>query len=293
MTVWQQFEEKGIKVFFLLVACVSVLIVALIFIFLGKEAAPLFKTVSIGELFGVNWYPVSYQKAQYGLLPLLAGSILVTVMSIIIAIPLGVGAAIYISEIAGTKEREFLKPFIEILAGIPSIVLGFFGLVVVGPLVKKIFDLPTGLCALTGALMLAVMALPTIITISEDAIRNVPKSYRQASLALGASSLQTTFRVIIPAALSGIVAAVMLGIGRVIGETMTVMMVTGNAAVIPHSPFDSVRTMTATIAAEMGEVPFGSEHYHALFLVGVILLVMTFIINYIAQKVLQKYRIGE
>ena len=178
------------------------------------------------------------------------------------------------------------------LAGIPSVVLGFFGLVVVAPLVKEVFGLNSGLNALTGALLLALMAIPTIITISEDAIRNVPQSFKEASFSLGASKLQTIGKVTVPAALSGIVAAVMLGVGRVVGETMAVMMVTGNAAIITFSPTESVRTMTATIAAEMGEVPFGSDHYHALFVIGVVLLFMTFGLNMIAQKVLKKYRIG-
>jgi phosphate transport system permease protein len=199
---------------------------------------------------------------------------------------------VYISELARPLEREILKPFIEILAGIPSVVLGFFGLVVLAPLVKGAFGLPTGFTALTGAALLALMAIPTVISISEDAIRSVPESYKAASLALGASRMQTIWRVTVPAALPGIVAAVMLGTGRVIGETMAVMMVTGNAAVITGSPFKSVRTMTATIAAEMGEVPFGSDHYRALFCVGIVLLLATFGLNVIAQKVLKKYRMG-
>ncbi|MBI5787598.1 MAG: phosphate ABC transporter permease subunit PstC [Candidatus Schekmanbacteria bacterium] len=286
-------KEKGVKTVFLITASMSILVVAMIFLFLGKEGLSIFKEVPLSSVWVDKWYPVSFRKPQFGIIPLLAGSLLVTAIAIIFAVPLAVGTAIYIAEIAKPMEREFLKPFIEVLAGIPSVVNGFLGMVILSPLVKKVFSLSTGLNALTGGLMLGIMAVPTIISISEDAIRNVPQSYKQASLALGASFLQTTFKVTVPAALSGIIASVMLGIGRVIGETMTVMMVTGNAAIIPHSAFDSVRTMTATIAAEMGEVPFGSTHYHALFLVGFILLSITFLINYIAQKVLHKYRLGE
>ncbi|HEY3250529.1 MAG TPA: phosphate ABC transporter permease subunit PstC, partial [Ignavibacteria bacterium] len=201
--------------------------------------------------------------------------------------------AIYISEIANAKEREFLKPFIEILAGIPSVVLGFFGLVVVAPAVKGLFGLNTGLTALTGAVLLAFMAIPTIITISEDAIKSVPAAYKEASLALGANKLITLWKVTVPAALSGIVAAVMLGMGRVVGETMAVMMVTGNAPVISLNPFTSVRTMTATIAAEMGEVTFGSAHYSALFWVGIVLMLMTFLLNLVSYRVLKRYGMYE
>jgi phosphate transport system permease protein len=271
-----------------MVTSTAILVVFLIFLFLGKEALPTLKEVSLSNLFGKGWYPVSFVQEQFGIVPLVAGSIVVTIMATILVIPFGVTGAIYISELARSGEREILKPFVEILAGIPSVVLGFFGLVVLGPLIKEIFNLDTGLTALTGAVLLAFMAVPTVMSISEDALRAVPTSYKEASLALGATRLQTIWRVIVPAASSGIVAAIMLGIGRVIGETMAVMMVTGNAAIIPNSPFDSVRTMTATIAAEMGEVPFGSTHYHALFFVGLILLVVTFLINLVALRVLAK-----
>ncbi|MFZ5432410.1 MAG: phosphate ABC transporter permease subunit PstC [Calditrichota bacterium] len=288
-TRWQ---DKAVRLLLQGAALTSILVVILIFVFLGREAVPFIKDPGIGELFVNRWNPVSFEKEMFGILPLLSGSILVTLLATVIAVPFGVFAAIYIAEIAHPAEREFLKPFIELLAGLPSVVIGFFGLVVVAPLVKQVFHLYTGLNALTGALLLALMAIPTIISISEDAIRGVPASYKEASLALGASRLQTIRKVTVPAALSGIVAAVMLGIGRVIGETMAVMMVTGNAAVITGNPLHSVRTMTATIAAEMGEVPFGSAHYRALFCVGIVLLIMTFGLNIIAQRVLKKYRIG-
>ena len=288
-TAWQ---EKAVKLTLFSAASTSILIVLGIFTFLGKEAGHFAVTPGIGKLLSSRWIPVSFQEESFGLLPLITGSLLVTVLATLLTIPFGVGASVYISELARPLEREMLKPFIEILAGIPSVVIGFFGLVVLAPLIKTIFGLPTGFTALTGAALLALMAIPTVISISEDAIRSVPESYKAASLALGASEMQTTWRVTVPAALPGIVAAVMLGTGRVIGETMAVMMVTGNAAVISASPFDSVRTMTATIAAEMGEVPFGSDHYRALFCIGIVLLLATFGLNMIAQKVLKKYRMG-
>jgi len=285
-------QEKAIRVLLLGAASTSILIVALIFVFLGKETAPFLDEPGAGELVGTRWMPVSFQGESFGILPLVSGSVLVTIVATLVTIPFGVCAAVYIAEIAAEKEREILKPFIELLATIPSVVLGFFGLLVLGPIVKQLFGLSTGLTALTGSLLLALMAIPTVISISEDAIRSVPESYKAASLALGASRLQTLWKVTVPAALSGIIAAVMLGMGRVVGETMAVMMVTGNAAVITASPLDSVRTMTATIAAEMGEVPFGSDHYRALFCVGIVLLLATLTLNVIAQRVLKQYRMG-
>jgi phosphate transport system permease protein len=267
-------------------------IVICIFVFILKEAVPFAKQPGLSELFGSRWVPVSAQKESFGIIPLVTGSILVTVLAMLLTIPFGVGAAVYISELSNPLEREILKPFIELLAGIPSVVIGFFGLVVLVPLVKSCFGLATGLTAFSGAILLALMAIPTVTSISEDALRSVPRSYKEASLALGASRIRTIWRVTVPAALPGIMAAVMLGIGRVIGETMAVMMVTGNAAIITFWPFDSVRTMTATIAAEMGEVAFGSDHYRALFCIGIILLLATFGLNIAAQKVLRKYRMS-
>jgi len=287
--VW---KEKAIRLMLFATASTSILIVIGIFVFVGKEAGHFAVDPGLKELLGSRWTPVSFQKESFGLLPLITGSLLVTGLATILTIPFGVGAAVYISELARPIEREILKPFIEILAGIPSVVIGFFGLVVLVPMIKSVFNLSTGLTALAGAVLLALMAIPTVVSISEDAIRSVPASYKAASLALGANKMQTIWKVTVPAALPGIVAAVMLGIGRVIGETMAVMMVTGNAAVITASPFDSVRTMTATIAAEMGEVAFGSVHYRALFCVGIVLLLATFGLNIIAQKFLKKYRMG-
>jgi phosphate transport system permease protein len=261
----------------------AIFFVALIFLFLLKEGAPAFWEVSLGNLFGERWYP---NEDLFGTLPLILGSLLVTAGAVIIALPLGLATAIFIRELAPNWLREILKPLIEILAGIPSVVLGFLGMIAVAPLMRETLDIPTGLTAFTGSLMLAYMALPTMISVAEDAIDAVPKEYRDGALAMGATHWQTIWRVVMPAARSGVIMAVMLGIGRAIGETMAVMMVTGNAARIPHewyALFLPARTMTATIAAEMGEVAQGSTHYHVLFAVGILLFVVTFIINAIAS----------
>jgi phosphate transport system permease protein len=263
----------------------AILFVALIFLFLLREGAPAFWEVSPGNLFGRRWYP---NEDKFGTLPLILGSLLVTAGAVVIALPLGLATAIFVRELAPDWLREILKPLIEVLAGIPSVVLGFLGMVAVAPLVREWFNAPTGLTAFTGSLMLAYMALPTIISVAEDAIDAVPKSYRDGALALGATHWQTIWRVVLPSARSGVIMAVMLGIGRAIGETMAVMMVTGNAARIPaewNALFLPVRTMTATIAAEMGEVAQGGTHYHVLFGVGILLFVVTFIINAIASIV--------
>jgi phosphate transport system permease protein len=263
----------------------AIFFVALIFLFLLREGAPAFWEASLDNLFGRRWYP---NEDLFGTLPLILGSLLVTAGALVIALPLGLATAVFIRELAPTWLREFLKPLIEVLAGIPSVVLGFLGMVAVAPLVRETFEVPTGLTGFTGSLMLAYMALPTIISVAEDAIDAVPKTYRDGALALGATRWQMIWRVVLPAARSGVIIAVMLGIGRAIGETMAVMMVTGNAARIPgewHALFLPVRTMTATIAAEMGEVAQGSTHYHVLFAVGILLFLVTFLINAIASAV--------
>jgi phosphate transport system permease protein len=287
------YKEKGIESVLFFVSTLTVAVLFLICLFLFRDGLLLFKETSLLDfLTGRFWYPTSVNK-QFGLLPLFLGSLLVTAGAILFSVPLGIASAIYISEIAHPKVADFLKPFIEILAGIPSVVFGFFGLVVLVPFMQNTFNLPTGQTALTGSIMLGIMALPTIVTISEDAISSVPSTLRQGSLALGATRWQTIYKVIIPAALSGISAAVMLGVGRAIGETMTLMMVTGNAAIIPSFPggfLDPVRTMTATIALEMGEVPQGSDHFYALFAVGSVLFIITFLINLIADSIKKKYR---
>ena len=262
----------------------AIIIIALIFFFLLREGSAAFLDVPLRQLFGGRWYPI---EDLYGLWPLLVGSFLVTIGAVIIAVPLGLTAAIYLGEIAPAWQREILKPLIEILAGIPSIVLGFFGWVALAPFVQAM-GAPTGLTAFSGSLILAYMALPTIISITEDALYAVPREYRDGSLALGATQWQTIWRVVLPAARSGIVVAVMLGVGRAIGETMAVLMVTGNAANIPSfgpaAFFQPVRTMTATIAAEMGEVAQGSLHYSVLFGIGIVLFIITFGLNSLASR---------
>jgi phosphate transport system permease protein len=266
----------------------SVVFVLLIFIFLLKEGLSLFASTDLRSfLFGINWYPIS-DPPQFGILPLILGSLLVTFGAIVIAVPLGIAAAVYVAEVAPLWLRDILKTGIELLAAIPSIVLGFIGIVTLAPLLKNIFHLPSGLTALAGAIMLAFMAMPTIVSIIEDSIVAVPRSYREGSLALGATHWQTIYRVVLPASTSGILAAIMLGIGRVIGETMAVLMITGNAAVIPTSFLQPVRTLTATIAAEMGEAVSGSSHYYALFAIGIILFIISFIINLLADRFLHK-----
>lgn len=234
---------------------------------------------------GREWIPTATPAPQFGVLPLILGTLWVSIVAILIALPLGLGVAIYLSELAGERMRKILKPTIELLAGIPSVVYGFFGLVVLVPLVQKIFGLPVGETGFTGSLILAIMALPTIITVAEDAMRGTPRVMREASLALGATHWQTIYKVIVPYAKSGISAAVVLGIGRAIGETMAVLMVTGNAAVMPRTLFEPLRTIPATIAAELGEAPAGGAHYQALFLLGCVLFLFTLVISISAEAI--------
>jgi len=281
-------KEFVIEKLILFCGLASIFFVVLIFLFLLKEGLAVFKTVTPPQfLFGKSWYPIS-EPPHLGILPLILGSLMVTLGAALISIPIGVACAVYIAEVAPLKIKEILKSGIELLAAIPSVVLGFIGMVTLVPWIKSIFHLPTGLTALSGAVMLAFMAMPTIVSIAEDALYSVPKTYKEGALALGATHWQAIHRVILPAASSGIMAAVMLGIGRVIGETMAVMMITGNAAVIPHSILQPVRTLTATIAAEMGEAVVGSEHYFALFAVGIVLFVISFIVNVGADLFLHK-----
>ena len=286
----RKFKEFFIEKLILICGLASIFFVVLIFLFLTKEGLAVFKSISpTNFLLGKNWYPIS-EPPQLGILPLILGSLLVTLGAAIISIPIGVACAVYIAEIAPLKIKEILKAGIELLAAIPSVVLGFIGMVTLVPWVKTTFGLPTGLTALSGSIILAFMAMPTIVSVAEDALYSVPKSYKEGAFALGATHWQTIYRVLLPAASSGIVAAVMLGIGRVIGETMAVMMITGNAAVIPQSIFVPVRTLTATIAAEMGEAVVGSEHYFALFAIGIVLFFMSFVINVTADLFLHKRR---
>jgi len=273
----------------LLLSCASLSIVFLagITVTLFKEGLPIFKEVSVFKfLFGRYWYP-TYDPPDFGILPLILGSLWVTVGALFVAVPLGVGSAMYISELAHPKLREILKPMVELLASVPSVVYGFFGMVFLGPLVQRLFDLPVGLTCFTASIILGMMALPTVASIAEDAISAVPRELREASYALGAMKWETITKVVVPAASSGIIAAVILGFGRAVGETMTVLMVAGGAAVIPRSVFQPVRTMTATIAAEMGEAPMGSDHYHALFGIALVLFFITLGFNLLADKIIK------
>jgi len=263
----------------------AVVLVILIFIFLIREGVPALLQVPLAELARVRWYPI---EEYYGLLPLIAGSLVITVGAAAISLPLGVATAIFIAEIVPDWMREILKPVVEVLAGIPSVVIGFMGMLVIAPLFRTALGIPTGLTAFTGIVLLAWMALPTVVSVVEDVLDTVPKTYRDAGLALGMTRWQTIWRIVLPAGKSGILTALMLGIGRAIGETMTVMMVTGNAPRMARHPLDiflPIRTMTATIAAEMGEVAQGSTHYHVLFAVGLALFVITFAVNLAAAAV--------
>lgn len=243
-----------------------------------------------GFLSGTEWFPTALPAASMGMMPLLLGTLLVAFFSILFALPLGLAAAVYMAEIADERVRRILKPMIELLAGIPSVVYGFFGLVVIVPFVQEAFNLPVGETALAGSIVLGIMALPTIITVSEDALRTTPRYMKEASLALGASHWQTIKNIIVPYAASGITAAAILGIGRAIGETMAVLMVTGNSAIIPHSLLQPVRTIPATIAAELGEAPFGGLHFKALFALGCILFLITLVINLLVERVIEKQK---
>ena len=255
------------------------------------EGVPIFKEAGLFDfLFGKLWYP-TYDPADFGILPLIMGTVWVTIGALVVGVILGVGSALYINELAGQRQRAILKPMIEILAAIPSIIYGFFGMVLVAPFLQNLLGLPTGLCAFTGSLILGIMAVPTVCSISEDALSYVPKNFREASLALGANRWQTLVKVVMPAAGSGISTAIILGMSKAVGETMTVLMVTGGAAVIPHSFFNPVRPMTSAIAAEMGEAVMGSSHFHALFAIGLILFFMTFFFNVVAELVSRRFRL--
>ncbi len=263
----------------------AILFVALIFFFLLREGLPALGEVEMSSLFGVRWYPI---ENYFSIVPLITGSLIVTFGAALIAVPFGIGTAIYISEIAPRWMREILKPLVELLGGLPSVVLGFLGILIVSPFLRIFLDLPTGLTAFTGSLLLGGIAVPTVVSVAEDALDTVPRAYREGAWALGATKWQTIWRVTLPAARSGVLTAVMLGVGRAIGETMTVMMVTGNAPVLAvklGSLFSPVRTMTATIAAEMGEVANGSTHYHVLFFIGMVLFLISLIVNVIASAV--------
>ena len=263
----------------------AIIFVGMIFLFLAGEGLPAILEVPLGNLFSTRWYPI---EEYFGVVPLFGGSLIVTVGAAMFAIPIGIGSAIFIAEVSPRWAREILKPLVEVLGGLPSVVLGFLGIMILSPYLRRLLDLPTGLTALAGGILLGGISIPTIVSVAEDALDAVPRSYRDAALALGATRWQTIWRVTLPAARSGVLTAIMLGIGRAIGETMTVMMVTGNAPVLPFSLgalFHPVRTMTATIAAEMGEVANGSTHYHVLFFIGIVLFLISLGINVAASAV--------
>jgi phosphate transport system permease protein len=284
-------KERTIERVLFFSAFLSIIILGLIFVFLFREAIPIFSLVKPFDfLLGTEWFPSSFKNPRYGALPLITGSLLVVATATIIAVPLGVICAIYIAEVANDRLKEVLKPVIEIIAGIPSVVFGFIALVILSNVLHEAFQTTYRLNALNGALILALMILPTIISISEDAINAVPQEYREASLAMGATKWETIRHVVIPSAKSGITVGIMLGIGRAVGETMAVLMATGNAPIFTLDLLRSVETMTAVIAIEMGEVVFGSPHYHALFAIGLILFTITFAINLVADIVINRER---
>jgi phosphate transport system permease protein len=288
-------KEKSIKTVLFFTAFFAVIVVTFILLFLLRDGLPIFVQAGpISFIFGPDWAPTSVEPL-YGIFPLIAGTLLVTFGAMVFAVPLSICCAIYIAELASPRMKNILKPAIELLAGIPSVVYGFFGLIVLTGFIRVTFDLPTGETWLAASVLLGIMALPTIVSVSEDAISAVPREYKEGSLAIGATRWQTISRVLVPAALSGIAAAIILGIGRAVGETMAVMMVAGNAAIIPDPVWNilsPLRTLTGTLGIEMGEVPIGSEHYNALFGVAVVLLVITLVINLSAVAILRWLREG-
>jgi len=290
MALARKTKDQIIQNIFFLTALSSIIALGLIMVYLFLEGLPIFEKVSVTNfLFGDYWYPTS-DPPDFGIFPLIAASVAVTLVSSAIAIPLGVMTAIYLAEIAGPRSHDFFKPIVELLAALPSVVIGFFGMVIVAPFLQETFNLATGLNLFNAAIMLAFMSVPTICSVSEDAIYSVPRELKEASLALGATRWETISRVILPASLSGISTAVILGMSRAIGETMVVLMVAGGAAMIPTSLFDPVRPMPSSIAAEMAEAPFRGDHYHALFAIGIVLFIFTLIFNIIAAHIAEKHK---
>jgi phosphate transport system permease protein len=289
MAISRKDKDSVIRIAFLVTALSSIVVLGLIMIYLFIEGLPIFEHVSVSDfLFGHLWYPTS-DPPDFGIFPLIVASVAVTLVSSAMAIPLGVMTAIYLAEIAGPKTRGFFKPVVELLAALPSVVIGFFGMVVVAPFLQEAFDLATGLNLFNAAIMLAFMSVPTICSVSEDAIYSVPAELKEASLALGATHWETIARVILPASLSGISTAIILGMSRAIGETMVVLMVAGGAGMIPTSLFSPVRPMPSSIAAEMAEAPFRGDHYHALFAIGIVLFLFTLLFNIIADHISEKH----
>ncbi len=290
MAISRQVKEKWMRGLFFVIASASITVLLAITIFLFVEGIPIFDVVSVKDfVFGEYWYP-TYDPPDFGIYPLIVASLGVTGVSAAIAIPLGVMTAVYLAEIATPRIREIVKPVVELLAALPSVVIGFFGMVVVAPFLTEYFNIAIGLNLFNAALMLAFMSIPTICSISEDAIYSVPDALREASLALGATHLETIVRVVLPASISGISTAVILGMSRAIGETMVVLMVAGGAAMVPLSIFDPVRPLPASIAAEMAEAPFRGDHYYALFATGIVLFLFTLLFNLIADQISHRYR---
>lgn len=288
---WGILSEKAIELLIRLCGISAILFVFGIFFFVFREGAPLLSKLKFKEFFtSIEWYPTSVHHVRYGALALIAGTASVTLLAMAIAVPFGLGAAIFISEFCERRTRETLKIVIELLAAIPSVVWGFIGLTVMNMLIMKVFDQPIGLNVLNGAIILALMSAPIIVSIGEDALKAVPDSYREAALALGVTRWQLVYKVLLPAAKNGLLAAVLLGVGRAVGETMAVLMATGHAIKIPTSAMDSVRTLTATIAAELGEAPVHSPHYQVLFIIGILLFLITFVVNLTADFVVRGIR---
>jgi phosphate transport system permease protein len=290
---WAVLGERALEVLIYLCGISAIVFVLGIFFFVFKEAFPVLGTekFSISQfLFSDQWYPTSDVNKRYGVLAMIAGTFGVTVLAMAIAVPFGIGGAIYISEFCGPKVRETLKIVIELLAAIPSVVWGFIGLTVMSRLIVKYTGAPVGVNVLNGGIILALMSVPIIVSIGEDALKAVPDSFREAGIALGATRWQLIWRVLLPAAKTGLLAAVLLGVGRAVGETMAVLMATGHAVHIPHSVLDSVRTLTANIAAELGEAPADSDHYRVLFLTGVLLFMITFAVNLAADFIVRGIR---
>ncbi len=290
MTNARQRTDQSVRIIFFSVALASIAILAMIMIFLFMEGLPIFKKVTFFDfVFGKFWYPTS-DPPDFGIFPLIVASIAVTLVSAVISVPLGVMTAIYLAELAHNRVAEIMKPVVELLAALPSVVIGFFGMVVAAPFLQRTFGIPTGLNLFNAALMLSFMSVPTICSLSEDAIYSVPVALKEGSLALGATHWETLIRVILPASISGISTAIILGMSRAIGETMVVLMVAGGAAMIPSSLMDPVRPMPASIAAEMAEASFRGDHYHALFATGIVLFFFTLLFNIIADQIAHKYR---
>ncbi len=289
---WEILSEAAIEALIRLCGISAILFVFGIFFFVFREGAGfLFSGFDPKEFFlSPEWYPTSQSRVRYGVLALVAGTASVTALAMVLAVPFGIGAAIFVSEFCGPRWKEGLKITIELLAAIPSVVWGFIGLTVMNPLIMQIFGVPIGLNVLNGGIILALMSVPIIVSIGEDALKAVPDSYREAALALGVTRWQMVYRVLLPAAKNGLLAAVLLGVGRAVGETMAVLMATGHAVTIPSSVMDSVRTLTATVAAELGEAPVNSEHYQVLFIIGILLFTITFVVNLTADLVVRGVR---